>query len=119
MKKIAEGIAKAMGGACEFHIDKGYPVLNNDEKLTQRAQKYAIEFLGKENVIDLPIRMTAEDFAYYSQAMPSCFYRLGTRSEARGIKSGLHTNTFDIEESALETGMGLMAWMALRDLGNE
>lgn len=119
MKKIAEGIAKAMGGACEFHIDKGYPVLNNDEKLTQRAQKYAIEFLGKENVIDLPIRMTAEDFAYYSQAMPSCFYRLGTRSEARGIKSGLHTNTFDIEETALETGMGLMAWMALRDLGNE
>jgi amidohydrolase len=119
MKKIAEGIAKAMGGACEFRIEKGYPVLINDEKLTQRAQKYAIEFLGKENVIDLPIRMTAEDFAYYSQAMPACFYRLGTRSEARRITSGLHTDTFDIEETSLETGMGLMSWMALRDLGNE
>jgi amidohydrolase len=119
MKKIAEGIAKAMGGACEFRIEKGYPVLVNDEKLTQRAQKYAVEFLGKENVIDLPIRMTAEDFAYYSQAMPACFYRLGTRNEARRITSGLHTDTFDIEENALETGMGLMSWMALRDLGNE
>lgn len=116
MKKIAEGIAKGMGGACEFHIARGYPVLFNHEELTARAKRWAIEFLGKDRVVDLPARMTAEDFAYYSQIMPACFYRLGTGNPERGIQSPLHTDTFDIDETALETGMGLMAWLAVREL---
>ena len=78
MKKIAESMAKSMGGACEFNIVRGYPVLFNHEELTARTKKWAIEYLGKDKVADLPMRMTAEDFAYFSQAMPACFYRLGT-----------------------------------------
>jgi amidohydrolase len=117
MKKIAESIAKGMGGACEFHVMKGYPVLFNHEELTARAKTWAIEFLGKDKVVDLPMRMTAEDFAYFSQAMPACFYRLGTGNPARGITSPIHTDTFDIDESALETGVGLMSWLAIRELG--
>ena len=117
MKKMAESIAKGYGAACEFHIMKGYPVLFNHEELTLRTKKWAIEFLGKNNVVDLPLRMTAEDFAYFSQAMPACFYRLGTGNTARGITSPIHTDTFDIDEAALETGMGLMAWLALKELG--
>jgi amidohydrolase len=117
MKKMAEGIAKSMGGVCDFHIMKGYPVLFNHEELTARTKKWAIEYLGAENVVDLPMRMTAEDFAYYSQVMPACFYRLGTGNPERGITSPIHTNTFDVDEAALETGMGLMAWLAVRELG--
>jgi amidohydrolase len=117
MRKIAESIAKGMGGACEFQILKGYPVLFNHEELTARTKKWAIEFLGKDKVVDLPTRMTSEDFAYFSQAMPACFYRLGTGNPERGITSPIHTNTFDIEEKALETGIGLMAWLALKELG--
>ncbi len=116
MKKIAETLAKSMGGACHFNIVKGYPVLYNHEELTARTKKWAIEFLGKDRVVDLPMRMTAEDFAYFSQEMPACFYRLGTGNPERGITSPIHTDTFDIDEAALETGMGLMAWLALQEV---
>ncbi len=119
MKKIAESIAKGFGAACEFRIDRGYPVLYNHEELTARTKKWAIEYLGKDKVVDLPARMTAEDFAYFAQAMPACFYRLGTGNPERGITSPLHTSTFDVDEAALETGMGLMAWLAVQELGKK
>lgn len=118
MRSMAKGIAKSMGGACKFKILKGYPFLVNDEKLTAKAKQFAIEYLGKENVVDLPIRMTAEDFSYFSQKMPACFYRLGTGNPAKGITSPVHTNTFDIDETSLELSSGLMAWMAVKELGS-
>ena len=113
---MAEGIAESMGGSCEFNIMRGYPFLVNDEKLTDRVRLYAEEFVGKDNVEELEIWMAAEDFAFYSQQAPACFYRLGVRNESKGITSSVHTSTFDIDEKALETGMGLMSWMALREL---
>ena len=118
MKKMAEGIAESMGGSCEFEIRKGYPFLVNEEKLTEQAKVYAREYLGKDNVIDLDIWMAAEDFAYYSQVADACFYRLGTRNEARGITSSVHTPTFDIDEQAFAISTGLMAYLALKRLGN-
>ncbi|MEO5572402.1 MAG: M20 family metallopeptidase [Bacteroidia bacterium] len=114
--QIAESICTGMGGRCEFNIVRGYPALINEEKITASARAGAEEFLGKENVLDLDIWMAAEDFAFYSQQTHACFYRLGTRNEARGITSSVHTSTFDIDERALETGMGLMAFLALREL---
>jgi amidohydrolase len=116
MKKMAESIAKGMGAACEFQIVRGYPVLFNHEALTARTKKWAIEYLGKDKVVDLPMRMTAEDFAYFSQEMPACFYRLGTGNPERGITSPIHTDTFDVDESALQTAIGLMAWLAVNEL---
>ncbi len=114
--KMAASIAEGMGGTCEVFIDKGYPFLVNDEQTTAKAKQYATEYLGSENVMDLDLRMTAEDFAYFSQSVPSCFYRLGIRNESRGIIHNLHTDQFDVDESSLETGAGLMAWMAIREL---
>lgn len=116
MRKIAESIAEGMGGRCDFNVVKGYPFLMNDEALAAKTKARAIDYLGAENVIDLPIRMTAEDFSYYSQVMPAVFYRLGTGNVARGITSSVHTNTFDIDEKALETSTGLMAWLAVEEL---
>jgi len=86
--------------------------------LTQRMKAEAIELLGAENVIDLDLWMAAEDFAYYTQELDACFYRLGVRNDARGIISGVHTPTFDIDEEALQTGSALMAWLAVKELGN-
>ena len=114
--KIAQSIAKEMGGNCEVFIDKGYPFLVNDVKVTENIKRLSIEYLGKENVVDLDMRLTAEDFAYYSQKIPACFYRLGIRNQAKGIVSNLHTNTFNIDEDAIKTGMGLMAWLAYKQL---
>jgi len=116
MKKMAKHIAKSMGGACDFKIVKGYPALINHPDLTINAKQHAIEYLGAENVVDLPIRMTAEDFSYYSQEMPACFYRLGTGNAKKGITSPVHTNTFNIDEVALELSTGMMAWLALCEL---
>jgi amidohydrolase len=116
IKTMAEQIASAMGGSCEFNIVRGYPALINEPALTAQVKNYAIDYLGKENVIDLDIWMAAEDFAFYSQQTSACFYRLGTRNEVRGITSSVHTSTFDVEETSLETGMGLMAYAAINQL---
>jgi amidohydrolase len=117
--KMATSIAEGMGGSCQVVFDQGYPVLINDTELTGRAKKHAIDYLGSENVFDLEMRTTAEDFAYFAREIPGCFYRLGVRNESKGITSNLHSATFDIDESAIETGMGLMAWMALSELAQD
>jgi len=116
ISQIVKSKTESMGGVAEINIMQGYPFLVNDETTTARAKKSAAEFLGKENVEDLPLRMTAEDFAFYTQHLPGCFYRLGTRNKSKGIISGVHTSTFDIDEKALQIGMGLMAWLALNEL---
>jgi len=116
ISSMASGIAESMGGNCETRISHGYPYLHNDEEYTGKIRSLAIEYLGENNVIDLEPRMTAEDFAYFAKEVPSCFYRLGIRNEQKGISSNLHTPTFDVDESSLETGMGLMAWLAVRTL---
>lgn len=95
-------------------IQNGYPFLINDDVLTKQCKDLAVKYLGKENVEDLPLRMTAEDFAYITQEVPSCFYRVGTGNKEKNITSGVHTSTFNIDESALEISMGLMAWMAIQ-----
>ena len=118
MKKMAETIAKSMGGSCEFTIVRGYPFLVNDEKLTEQVRTFAEEYLGKENVLDLDVWMAAEDFAYYSQVTNSCFYLLGVGNKEKGITSSLHTPTFNIDENALEISTGLMAYIAVKRLGN-
>ena len=118
MKKMAELLAESMGGTCEFEIRRGYPYLENNPELTQRMQSAAQDYLGAENVVDLDLWMAAEDFAYYTQQIDACFYRLGTRNESRGITSSVHTPTFDVDEDALQTGMGLMAWLAVCELKN-
>ncbi|WP_163380661.1 M20 family metallopeptidase [Cyclobacterium sp. SYSU L10401] len=116
MIKIAKGIAEGMGGEVDFEVRKGYPFLKNEPELTERSIQAAKAYLGEENVVDLDIWMAAEDFSYYTQEMDGCFYRLGTRNEGKGIVSGVHTPTFDIDEDALGLSTGLMAWLALEEL---
>lgn len=116
IKDVVEGVAKSMGAEVELRIEHGYPYLQNNEDLTAKSFEWAKEYLGEENVEILPIRMTAEDFSYYTQVVPACFYRLGTGNVAKGITSSIHTPTFDIDESALKIGAGLMAWLAYKQL---
>lgn len=116
IKKMAESIAEGMGGMCEVEISHGYPYLENNPDLTRRIRKAAEAYVGAENIVDLDITLAAEDFSYYSQVIPASFYRLGTRNEAKGITSYVHTPTFNIDEDALILGPGLMAWMAVQEL---
>ncbi|MEQ8360606.1 MAG: M20 family metallopeptidase [Cytophagales bacterium] len=118
IKKIAVGICESFGAKCEIEVRKGYPYLENEPALTKRMKSAAIELLGKEKVVDLDIWLAGEDFAFYSQILDSCFYRLGVANEARGITSGVHTPTFNIDEDALEIGSALMAWLAVKELAS-
>lgn len=115
---IAQQTAAAAGARAEVTIDSGYPVLINDPHTTTNATSATAEFLGNENIVALDQRMTTEDFAWYSQKVPACFIRLGTGNASKGITAGLHTPTFDIDENSLETGSGLLAWIALKQLDN-
>ena len=116
IQKMAETMAEAMGATCAFTRVKGYPFLKNHPELTRRLRTQTEAYVGRDNVVDLDLWMAGEDFAFYSQVVDSCFYRLGTRNEARGIVSGVHTPTFDVDEAALGIGPGLMAWLALQEL---
>ncbi|MCB0636470.1 MAG: amidohydrolase [Lewinella sp.] len=118
MERIIGHVAAAFGATVELDVTGGYPYLRNDEVLTERARAQAEAYLGAENVVELPIRMTGEDFSFYSQVMPACFYRLGTGNAAKGITSPVHTPTFDVDEDSLRVGSGLMAWLALQELAH-
>ena len=113
IKNIVNDIAEKYNLRIDIEIRKGYPSLHNDEDFTTNNILKAKEYLGDENVIDLPIRMTAEDFSYFANERPSCFYRLGTGNKDKGITHGLHTSKFDIDENSLKIGMGMMAFLAI------
>ena len=107
--KQATDLVQSMGGEIDLKIDVGYPFVLNDKTLNEAAWKKGEEYMGKENVEETELRMGAEDFAYYSHQIPGCFFRLGAGNKAKGISSGVHTPTFNIDEDAIEIGMGMMA----------
>ena len=115
MVQLAQQLVSSMGGTVDFRIDKGYPSLFNDPAFTRAQRAKAESFLGADNVVTLERRMTAEDFAYYTHHMPGCFYRLGTASPiGNGFTRPVHHPSFNIDEQALITGVGLMAYLAAR-----
>ncbi|MCF8423187.1 MAG: amidohydrolase [Bacteroidia bacterium] len=116
IKQISNDVCQIYKVKIDLNIIDGYPFLSNDIAVTNLCKQAAIEYLGEDNIEDLPLRMTAEDFAYISQVVPSCFYRLGTGNKLKGITSGVHTATFDIDEDALKISTGLMAWIVFKQL---
>ena len=109
IKKLTKELVASMGAEADVHIDVGYPCVYNNEELYIKARKIAEEFMGPDNVSETEMRMGAEDFGYYSQKIPGCFFRLGTANKEKGITAGVHTPVFNIDESAIETGIGIMA----------
>ncbi|MBI5541881.1 MAG: amidohydrolase [Bacteroidia bacterium] len=110
---MSKSIARSMGGDCDVRIMHGYPSLINNESVTEKARKFSQEYLGKDNVIDMDIRMTAEDFSYFAQEYPSTMYRLGTANNNEDTNFPLHSSRFNIDESVLAFTHGIMAWIAL------
>ena len=110
--RVAESTAAAFGARAEIDLAIGYPPVVNHPALTDQCRRQAEELLGADRVVDLPLRMTGEDFSFYQKQVPGCFYRLGTGGERRGCRAGLHTAEFDIDEAALQTGTAMMAWLA-------
>ncbi len=112
IRSICKNTAESAGAEIDVHIDIGYPFVINNEQLTLMAKRNAMAFAGDENVEETEMRMGAEDFAFYSHKIPACFFRLGVGNIKKNITSGVHTSTFNIDESAIENGIGIMAWLA-------
>ena len=111
--KVSKEIASEFGCEADVYIESGYPSLKNDVKLTEKCAGFAKEILGESKVKELPQLMTAEDFAWYSQKIPACFYRLGTANPAKGIDYKQHTSNFDIDENSMKIGMETMTFLTI------
>lgn len=111
IRKQATALVTGMGAEIDLHIDIGYPSVFNDEQVNAKARVLAEEYMGSSNVETTEMRMGAEDFGFYTQHIPGCFFRLGSGNAQKGIRSGVHTPTFNIDEKAIEIGMGMMALM--------
>ncbi|MES1218953.1 MAG: M20 family metallopeptidase, partial [Bacteroidota bacterium] len=111
IRKLSADLVHSMGGELELHIDIGYPAVHNNEPLNEIAKKKAEEYFGADNIEETELRMGAEDFGYYAQQIPACFYRVGVMNKEKGIISGVHTPTFNIDENSIEIGIGMMAWL--------
>jgi metal-dependent amidase/aminoacylase/carboxypeptidase family protein len=118
IRTTAQQIALNNNCSCNIHIVQGYPVLVNDLAITEKAKIFSAEYVGTNNIVELPIRMGAEDFAFYSQQVPACFFRIGVGNAAKGITAAIHTSTFNVDEKALEISAGLMAWLTINLLYN-
>ncbi|MDR0792370.1 MAG: amidohydrolase [Chitinophagaceae bacterium] len=113
IRKQTINLVEAMGAEADLLIDVGYPCVNNDVQLTEAAWRKAEDYLGAENVEEIALRMGAEDFGFYTQKIPGCFFRLGVRNEAERIIRNVHTPIFNIDERAIEIGAGMMAWLGV------
>ncbi len=111
IRKTAAGIVESMGGTLDCRIVSGYPALINEPVLTSKMINLANAFVGEDQVEDLPLRMTGEDFARYAQRYQASFYRLGTGGGR--FNDPVHHPAFDVDESSLTHGMGMMAWLAM------
>ncbi len=118
IRKISCGVAEAMGADCDLFIDYGYPPVINDDACTQQVHDNACAFLGKENVEWLDLRMTAEDFAFFQQKIPSCYFRIGIHEPGTPF-SNLHRPNLIVDERSLELANGLVAYNALMALQNQ
>lgn len=114
IRRHVQHLAEAMGVEMSVHIDVGYPTVLNNENLNNSCRQLAADYFGSSHIEETEMRMGAEDFGYYAQQIPACFFRLGVMNREKGITSGVHTPTFNIDEDAIENGMGIMAWIGAK-----
>lgn len=116
--EISKNVISDSNGSIDVRIENGYPYLENHSELTEHTRSLLKDVLSESQVVDLPIRMTGEDFSFFAQKIPATFIRLGVRNESRGIVHGVHNARFDIDESALLTGVKTLLAIALKSGNN-
>lgn len=114
LNDLADTIAKKHSVSIDMKIAIGYPCLVNDIALTTQIEKYTKELLGEACIQTLEKRMTSEDFAFFSQKIPVCYYRIGTASANGGNAHNVHTSDFDIEKSAMKIALKSMSYAAIQ-----
>lgn len=116
IKSFTTHTCEAFGAKATINIPKGHASLFNDPEVTNKAEGWAKDYLGEDNVKTLDLRMTGEDFSFYTLHMPGCFFRLGTNKNDKEFTASVHNAHFDIDEDALKTGVGTMTSIAINAL---
>ena len=116
--EVVENTARAFGGEGRVFFEPGYLALKNNDALVDRVKEVALGILGPDRVVvNKYPSLGVEDFAYFADALPSCFYRIGVANEKLGFTSTLHENTFDLDEEALKVGVTIQVMATLALLG--
>ena len=115
IRKISTGVAEALGAECDLFIDYGYPYIFNDDACTQQVHDNACAYIGEETVEWLDLRMTAEDFAFFAQKIPACYFRIGIHEPGTPF-SNLHRPNLIVDENSLELANGFIAYNAITAL---
>jgi len=118
IKDFTEKTCEAYGAKAIVDIPQGHASLFNDPVVTAQAESWAKAYLGDDNVKTLDIRMAGEDFSFYTQHMPGCFFRIGTNRNNEEFTASVHNARFNIDEEAMKTGVGTMTWIALNALSS-
>jgi amidohydrolase len=114
LERVVAGVCQATRARYTFEFVQGYPAMVNDETFTRRAIDSVKSLLGERRIANLPTpQLGGEDFAFFSQRVPSLMFRLGVRNEARGIVHGVHSSRFDLDEDALPIGAAALACVAM------
>ncbi|MFM2290606.1 MAG: hypothetical protein RIS29_419 [Bacteroidota bacterium] len=119
IRRIIHETCAAYGCTAEIEMPDGYPCVINNAEVTSKSITFAREFIGDENMRTLEMRMTGEDFSFFTQKYPSMFYRFGIKGDTNQDTGGLHSSNFKLDLKSLETGMGGMAWLAWCFMENE
>jgi len=119
MKRVLAGVTAAHDASYELSFDRHLPVTHNDHTLMERLLPLLRASLGESFVVPEPAKMGAEDFSYFARELPSAFLFLGIRNEEKGIKAGLHTPEFDLDERCLAVGVKAMSSLAIGYLNGE
>ncbi len=116
IKEICTAIARESGGKFKFIQKKYYPIVDNNEKMTELMRKSAAEVIGEENILTHRRTMGGEDFAYLSRLKPGCMLRLGVRNEEKDCVYSLHQNKFNLDEDALSIGSAIFVRFVLDNM---
>ena len=115
IREICEYTAKCAGGSAKFTHVKHYPIVYNDERVTDKMRAAAAKVVGEKNVLPKMRTMGGEDFSYFAMRKPGCMMRLGVTTPGKPV-TGLHQTTFDIDESALDIGVRIFKTFILDNM---
>jgi amidohydrolase len=116
VQDVITGVAESFGASAQVEYQFGYPATINNPEMTDLVIEAARGVVGEDNVLIADLQMGAEDFSYFLQERPGCFFFVGTRNEERGLTWGHHHPRFDIDEDGMAIGMQVMASSVMRYL---
>ena len=119
LERVVKNTAAAYDASVEINLTRATPPLVNNQDISNILKNSAVKLYGEEVVTKYEKTPGGEDFAYFTQVVPGALAFVGIRNDAKGINSPHHSETFNMDEEALEMGANLYAQFAIDFLNSE